>query len=140
VIAYTYYLYRPPGPAFSAPRWQALLFEGFYLDKLYHYLIIDPYTKASEFLWQKIDEYGISQGTVRTAKSLFRPYSRLASFWWQAVDEGAIDRGFDGTARGVELLSRGLGFWATGRLSTYVKMLLVGLTAFFILLAVSYIW
>jgi NADH-quinone oxidoreductase subunit L len=140
VIACTCYLYRPPGPAFSAPRWQALLSEGFYLDKLYHYLIIEPYAKAAEFLWQKIDEYGISQGTVRTAKSLFRPYYRLASFWWQAVDEGAIDRSFDGTASGVRRLSRGLGFWATGRLSTYVKMLLVGLTAFFVLLALSSIW
>jgi hypothetical protein len=47
----------------------------------------------------------------------------------------------DGTAAGVNLLSRGLGYWTTGRLSTYVKMLLVGLTAFFTILALRfYIW
>jgi NADH-quinone oxidoreductase subunit L len=140
VIAFTYYLYRPPGPTFSAPRWQALLLEGFYLDQLYHYLIVGPYVRASQFLWQKIDDYGISQGTERTARSLFWPYYRLAAFWWQTVDEGGIDRTLDGTASGVDLLSRGLGFWTTGLLSTYVKMLLVGLTAFFALLALSYIW
>jgi NADH-quinone oxidoreductase subunit L len=69
------------------------------------------------------------------------PYQRLAEFWWQSVDEGGIDRGLDGAADSVELLSRGLGFWATGRLSTYVKMLLVGLTVFFSALALRwYLW
>ncbi len=70
----------------------------------------------------------------------FRPYWRLAFFWWLSVDEGAIDRSFEGTAGGVNLLSRGLGYWTTGRLSTYLKMLLVGLTVFFALLALSYLW
>jgi NADH-quinone oxidoreductase subunit L len=110
VIILTYYLYRPPGPTFSAPGWQALLFEAFYLDKFYQYLIV-------------------------------RPYRRLATFWWQAVDEGGLDRGLEGAAGGVDLLSRGLGYWTTGRLSTYVKMLLVGLTAFFAALALRwYLW
>jgi NADH-quinone oxidoreductase subunit L len=69
------------------------------------------------------------------------PYERLARFWWQTVDEGAIDRGLDGTAKSFELLSRGLGLAATGRLSTYVKMLLVGLTVFFSALALHwYLW
>ena len=140
VIFFTYYLYRPPGPTFSAPRWQAMLLEGFYLDQLYHYLIVGPYTRAAEFLWKKVDDQVVNQGTEKTARSLFWPYYRLASFWWLSVDEGGIDRSFDGTASGVDLLSRGLGFWTTGRLSTYVKMLLVGLTVFFALLALSYIW
>jgi NADH-quinone oxidoreductase subunit L len=110
VIILTYYLYRPPGPTFSAPGWQALLFEAFYLDKFYQYLIV-------------------------------KPYSRLATFWWQAVDEGGLDRGLEGAAGGINLLSRGLGYWTTGRLSTYVKMLLVGLTAFFTVLALKwYLW
>jgi NADH-quinone oxidoreductase subunit L len=69
------------------------------------------------------------------------PYQRLAAFWWQSVDEGGIDQGLDGAADSVELLSRGLSFWATGRLSTYVKMLLVGLTVFFSALALRwYLW
>jgi NADH-quinone oxidoreductase subunit L len=101
VIALTYFLYRPPGPTFNAPGWQALLFEAFYLDKFYYHVLV-------------------------------RPYRWLAGFWWQTVDEGGIDRGLDGTAAGVDLLSKGLGFWTTGRLSTYVKMLLFGLTAFFL--------
>jgi NADH-quinone oxidoreductase subunit L len=110
VIILTYYLYRPPGPTFSAPGWQALLYEGFYLDKFYQYLI-------------------------------GRPYRRLATFWWQTVDEGSLDRGLEGAAEGVDSLSRGLGCWTTGRLSTYVKMLLVGLTGFFTLLALGwYFW
>ncbi len=140
VILFTYYLYRPPGPTFSAPRLQALLLEGFYLDQVYHCLFVRPFVRASQFLWQKIDDQVISQGTERTAKGLFKPYRWLATFWWQSVDEGGIDRSLDGTAAGVGLLSRGLGYWTTGRLSTYVKMLLVGLTAFFAVLGLKYIW
>jgi hypothetical protein len=57
------------------------------------------------------------------------------------VDEGGLDRGLEGAAGGVNLLSRGLGYWTTGRLSTYVKMLLVGLTALFTVLALKwYLW
>ncbi|MEJ2069886.1 MAG: hypothetical protein P8X58_05670, partial [Syntrophobacterales bacterium] len=98
----------PPGPTFSAPRWQALLFEGFYLDKFYQYFLV-------------------------------RPYQWLAGFWWQYVDEGGVDHGFDVAASGVHSLSKGLGYWTTGRLSTYVKMLLVGLTAFLIALLVGWV-
>jgi NADH-quinone oxidoreductase subunit L len=109
VLVLTYYLYRPPGPTFRAPRLEAFLFEGFYLDKLYLYLFANP-------------------------------YQRLAAFWWQYVDEAGIDRGLNGTAAGVGLLSRGLGFWTTGLLSTYVKMMLLGLTVFFSVLAGWYFW
>jgi hypothetical protein len=38
-------------------------------------------------------------------------------------------------------LSGGLGYWTTGRLSTYLKMLLLGLAIFLSALAVSwYLW
>ena len=38
-------------------------------------------------------------------------------------------------------VSRGLGYWTTGRLSTYLKMLFLGLTVFFCALGVSwYLW
>jgi hypothetical protein len=44
-------------------------------------------------------------------------------------------------ARGFEVVSRGLGYWATGRLSTYLTMLLLGLTIFLGALGVSlYLW
>ena len=140
VIYLTYYLYRPPGPVMSAPRWQAMLLEGFYLDRLYQYLLVRPYARMAEFLWKKVDDQGINRGIEGGAKGAFRPYWRLAFFWWLSVDEGVIDRSFDGTAEGVHQLSQGLGSWTTGRLSTYVKMLLVGLTVFLALLAVSYLW
>jgi hypothetical protein len=41
-------------------------------------------------------------------------------------------------ATGLLGLSRGLGFWTTGRVSTYLKMLLLGLTAFLCALAWSW--
>jgi len=141
VIILTYYLYRPPGINFDSPRWRALLFEGFYLDKFYQYILVRPYYWASQFLGQKIDELGLDRSIVGTAKSLYQPYRRLAGFLWQSVDEGGLDRSLDGTAAGVDLLSKGLGYWTTGRPSTYIKMLLVGLTAFFSALAARwYLW
>jgi NADH-quinone oxidoreductase subunit L len=110
VLIFTYIFYRPPGPSFSAPRLQAFLFEGLYLDKLYYHVFVVP-------------------------------YERLASILWEYVDEGGIDEGLDGAAESVEMLSRGLGLWATGRLSTYVKMLLVGLIVFFSALALQwFLW
>ncbi len=68
---FTYYLYRPPGPAISAPRWQAMLLEGFYLDRFYKYLIVRPYARAAEFLWKKVDDQGINRGIEGGAKGVF---------------------------------------------------------------------
>jgi NADH:ubiquinone oxidoreductase subunit 5 (subunit L)/multisubunit Na+/H+ antiporter MnhA subunit len=118
-----------------------LLLEGFYLDKFYHCVLIRPYLWAAQFLWRQIDEQGVDRTIVGTAKSLYKPYRWLAGFLWRSVDEGGIDRGLDGTVAGVNLLSKGLGYWTTGRLSTYVIMLLVGLTAFLSALAARwYLW
>jgi NADH-quinone oxidoreductase subunit L len=140
-IILAYYLYRPPGSNFDLPRGRALLLEGFYLDKFYHCVLIRPYLWAAQFLWRQIDEQGVDRTIVGTAKSLYKPYRWLAGFLWRSVDEGGIDRGLDGTAAGVNLLSKGLGYWTTGRLSTYVIMLLVGLTAFLSALAARwYLW
>jgi NADH-quinone oxidoreductase subunit L len=140
-IILAYYLYRPPGLNFDWPRWRALLLEGFYLDKFYHYVLIRPYLWASQFLWRRVDEQGLDHSIVETAKSLYQPYRWLAGFLWQSVDQGGLDRGLDGTAVGVNLLSKGLGYWTTGRLSTYVTMVLVGLTALLSALAARwYLW
>ncbi len=44
-------------------------------------------------------------------------------------------------ADGLVTVSRGLGYWTTGRLSTYLKMLFLGLTIFFAAVGLSwYLW
>ncbi len=53
------------------------------------------------------------------------------------VDERAIDEGLVKIARGFGALSGVLAGWATGRLSTYLKMLLLGLAVFLGALAAS---
>lgn len=141
VIGLAYYLYRPSGPGLGAPGWQALLADAFYLDKLYQHLFVQPYARASGFLWQRIDDQGFSRATEGTAISLYQPYRWLAAFWWQTVDDGGLDRSLDGTAAAIGMLSKGLGYWATGRLSTYVKMLLLGLTVLLSAFAARwYVW
>ena len=74
-------------------------------------------------------------------KVLVRPYQVLARVFWRDVDEGGIDRSFGGLAAGFLTFSGGLGRWATGRLSTYLAMLFLGLTLLVSALAVSwYLW
>jgi NADH-quinone oxidoreductase subunit L len=141
VIILTYYLYRPPGLNLDLPRWRALLLEGFYLDKFCQAVLIRPYQRAAQFLWHKIDERVLDRSIVGTAKSLYQPYRWLAGFLWQSVDEGGLDRSLDDAAAGVNRLSKGLGYWTTGRLSTYLIMLLAGLTALLSALAARcYLW
>jgi NADH-quinone oxidoreductase subunit L len=69
-----------------------------------------------------------------------RPYAYLSGILWQQVDEGGVDRGFEGAARGFKVFSGFLGLWTTGRLSTYLTMLFVGLTVMFAVLAMSWPW
>ncbi len=71
------------------------------------------------------------RGLVRGGQGLFRPYRAMAAFFWLKIDEVFLDDGVVRAAGGLETLSRGLGHWTTGRLSTYLKMLLLGLTIFF---------
>ncbi|MFZ5450692.1 MAG: NADH-quinone oxidoreductase subunit L [Thermodesulfobacteriota bacterium] len=74
-------------------------------------------------------------------KVLVAPYQALARVLWLDVDEGGLDRSFGGLAAGLLALSGGLGRWTTGRLSTYLAMLFVGLTLLVSALAVSwYLW
>jgi NADH-quinone oxidoreductase subunit L len=69
-----------------------------------------------------------------------RPYQALARFFWLRVDEGGLDQGWDRTAAGLGALSGLLGLWTTGRLSTYLKMLFLGLTVMFAVLAITWYW
>ena len=67
-----------------------------------------------------------------------KPYQALARIFWLNVDEGGIDRGLNGFTAGLLGLSSGLGRWTTGRLSTYLAMLFLGLTLLVAALAVSW--
>jgi len=67
-----------------------------------------------------------------------RPYQVMARILWLNVDEGAVDDRFDATANVFRFFSFGLQLWTTGRLSTYLKMLLLGFTAIVSALALGW--
>jgi NADH-quinone oxidoreductase subunit L len=139
-MAAAYYYYR--GQPYREPAHRGLhefLFRGFYLDDLYQSALVRPYQAVSGFLWQTVDEKGIDGGYQKSARGLFKIYRALAGFIWLQVDERGVDQGFVNFARGFHYLSGGLGYWSTGRLSTYLKMLLLGLTVFFCVLAVNWL-
>ncbi|MFZ5449483.1 MAG: NADH-quinone oxidoreductase subunit L [Thermodesulfobacteriota bacterium] len=69
-----------------------------------------------------------------------RPYERLADILWQNVDERGVDAGFEKAAGGFKAFSGFMGLWTTGRLSTYLTMLFLGLTVIFMVLAMSWNW
>ncbi|HZK13178.1 MAG TPA: hypothetical protein VFC55_01565, partial [Desulfobaccales bacterium] len=62
------------------------------------------------------------------------PYQRMTEFMKRRVEEQALDESYVKGAASFVTLSRGLGYWTTGRLSTYVKMVLLGLTVLLIAL------
>ena len=59
-------------------------------------------------------------------KLVARPYRDMARFLWIRVDEGTVDAGMVGYGRVFGALSAGLRLGTTGRLSTYLAMLLLG--------------
>ena len=72
---------------------------------------------------------------------LLELYRNIATFLWINVDEGSLDSHLDKSAGGVVSLSQMLGYWTTGKLSTYLKMLFLGLTILFSGLALHwYFW
>jgi len=96
---------------------------------------------APAFTWKGLAAFLFSGFYLDQLYDLFlvRPYRLMAQFLWQDVDERGIDRGVEGVGRGFLLFSGGLGWWATGRVSTYLKMLLLGLTAFLAVLAAGWL-
>jgi NADH-quinone oxidoreductase subunit L len=60
-IALAGYLYRRPRET-GEQGWRALLFSGFYLDRVYHCLLVRPYQWAAGMLWQRVDEGGLDRG------------------------------------------------------------------------------
>jgi hypothetical protein len=89
---------------------------------------------TANFLWLKVEERGIDRGIVTMAVALFNRFWDMANFLWLNVDDRTLDGSYTKGATGFLTLSRGFGYWTTGRLSTYVKMLLLGLTAFLVVL------
>lgn len=69
---------------------------------------------------------------------LVRPYEALAKILWEDVDESGIDNGVVGTSRIFPLVSTGIRLWTTGRLSTYLSMLFLGLTVILAILVLSF--
>ncbi len=70
--------------------------------------------------------------------ALVKPYRTMARTLWLNVDERAVDDRFDATANVFRYFSFGLQLWTTGRLSTYLKMLLLGFTAIVSALALGW--
>ena len=70
--------------------------------------------------------------------ALVKPYEAIAKTLWLGVDEGGIDDRFDGTGTAFRFFSLGLQLWTTGRLSTYIRMLLLGLTVMLCMLALGW--
>jgi NADH-quinone oxidoreductase subunit L len=141
-IALAYVLYRRrPALEPALEGYWGLLFSGLYLDGLYQLIFVRPYQALAGFLWRQVDDRYDQQVIVGGARALFRPYRALAKFCWLKVDELVIDNGVVKAADGLVTVSRGLGHWTTGRLSTYLKMLFLGLTIFFAAVGLSwYLW
>lgn len=139
-ITSAYFIYRRPWPATTLPKLHEFLFSGCYLDRWYQQALVRPYLAVSNFLWQTVDEAGLDLGFRKLWEILARLYGGLAGFFWLKVDERALDQGLEKAAASFLLASRGLGSWTTGRLSTYLKMLLLGLTGFLGALVLSRYW
>ena len=139
-LAYMLYRRRPAREPALEGYW-GLLFSGFYLDRLYQSIFVRPYQRAALFLWRQVDDPYDQQVIVGGARALFRPYRAMAAFLWVKVDEIFLDDGAVKGAEGLVTVSRGLGHWTTGRLSTYLGMLFLGLTIFFVAVGLGwYLW
>ena len=101
VVTWSYFLFKPPLTSLFRPWVQDMMQAGFYLDRIYQWLLAEPYGRVSAFLWRRVDEG-----------------------WGRALGLGAT---------GLGSVSLALGAWNNGRLSWYLKFLLVGL---FIILGV----
>jgi NADH-quinone oxidoreductase subunit L len=133
ILAYVLYVRRPvPEPLRQG--FHEFLFSGLYLDRLYQKVFVGPYQRLAEFMKGRVEEQGIDRGVVTAAIAFYHRFWDTANFLWLEVDDGSIDGNYAKGAASFLTLSRGLGRWTTGRLSTYVTMLLFGLTAFLVVL------
>ena len=70
--------------------------------------------------------------------AIVSPYRRISGFLWERIDEGSVDRGFDSAGNLFPIFSIGLQLWTTGKLSTYLKMILLGFTVILCALALGW--
>ena len=133
LLAYFLYAHRPAREPLRQ-GFHEFLFSGLYLDRLYQMIFVSPYRRMAEFMKVRVEEQGLDRAIVTTATALFQRFWDTARFLWLAVEERSLDESYIKGAAGFLTLSLGLGYWTTGRLSTYVKMLLLGLTAFLVVL------
>jgi NADH-quinone oxidoreductase subunit L len=73
-------------------------------------------------------------------KFIVLPYQAAANFLWLKIDEGVLDEGIDQTGYLFPEFSMGLGQWTTGRLSTYLKMILLGFTVILLFLGLGWFY
>jgi NADH:ubiquinone oxidoreductase subunit 5 (subunit L)/multisubunit Na+/H+ antiporter MnhA subunit len=133
ILAYVLYV-RRPAPEPLRQGFHEFLLSGLYLDRLYQAIFVGPYQSMTEFMKGRVEEQGIDRGIVTSAVALFHRFWAVANFLWLKVDDRTIDGSYNRGATGFLTLSRGCGYWTSGRISTYVKMLLLGLTAFLVVL------
>lgn len=69
------------------------------------------------------------------AALLVKPYEGISRFLWHTVDETVLDRGLLRSVMMLPVLAGALQGWTTGLLSTSLKMLFLGFTAFLVFLA-----
>jgi len=132
-LAYVLYVRRPT-PEPLRQGFHEFLGSGLYLDNLYQMILVRPYLRMTELVKVRVEEQGLDRGLETAAFALFRWYGKIAEYLWLKVDERRVDASYVKGAASCVTLSRGLGYWTSGRLSTYLKMLLLGLTVFLIAL------
>jgi len=137
LLAYRRYAHRPV----KEPERRGVhefLFSGLYLDKFYQMIFVSPYQRMTEFIKARVEDRVVNRVIDTSALGSFQQFWKAAKYLWLAVDERSVDESYAKGAKAFIPFSRALGYWTTGRLSTYLTMLLLGLTVFLAVLA--YCW
>jgi NADH-quinone oxidoreductase subunit L len=80
VLVLTWFLYHRPKPEPELGPVSRFLFNGFYLDRLYHKVFVRPYTRIAWILFSHVDEGGLDAGFVKTGEG-FQDLSDVVRFW-----------------------------------------------------------
>jgi len=137
LLAYFRYAHRPVKEP-EHRGFHEFLFSGLYLDRAYQIIFVRPYQSMTEFIKVRVEDRVVEPLIDISAMRSFQHFWNVAKYLWLAVDERSVDQSYAKSARGFISFSRVLGYWTTGRLSTYLTMLLLGLTIFLVILA--YCW
>jgi NADH-quinone oxidoreductase subunit L len=141
VVALTLAYFRYAHRSVKEPEhrgFHEFLFSGLYLDRFYQMIFVRPYQRMTEFFKARVEERVVDRVIDISARRSFHHFWNVAKYLWLAVDERSVDESYTKGVRAFLPFSRALGYWTTGRLSTYLTMLLLGLTVFLIVLA--YCW